>query len=66
MTVRVTLGKGKKDRLTILSHNVLKVLRKYFVAHSQKLLGHHHIKITLIYTHIANDSLLASNSPLDL
>jgi integrase/recombinase XerD len=124
MTVRVNQGKGKKDRLTILSHNVLKVLRKYFVeykpkdylfegqnggkysasssrnvlkqsmkrakitkpatlhtlrhsfathllengvgiAHIQKLLGHHNIKTTLIYTHIANDSLMTIKSPLD-
>ncbi|MDB4087988.1 site-specific integrase [Flavobacteriales bacterium] len=124
MTVRVNQGKGKKDRLTILSHNVLKVLRKYFIeykpkvylfegqnggkysassarnvlkqsmkraninkpatlhtlrhsfathllengvgiAHIQKLLGHHNIKTTLIYTHIANDSLMAIKSPLD-
>lgn len=124
MTVRVNQGKGKKDRLTILSHNVLKVLRKYFIeykpkdylfegqnggkysassarnilkqsmkrakinnsatlhtlrhsfathllengvgiAHIQKLLGHHNIKTTLIYTHIANDSLMSIKSPLD-
>jgi integrase/recombinase XerD len=124
MIVRVNQGKGKKDRLTILSHNVLKVLRKYFVeykpkdylfegqnggkysasssrnvlkqsmkrakitkpatlhtlrhsfathllengvgiAHIQKLLGHHNIKTTLIYTHIANDSLMTIKSPLD-
>ena len=124
MTVSVNQGKGKKDRLTILSHNVLKVLRKYFVeykpkdylfegqnggkysasssrnvlkqsmkrakitkpatlhtlrhsfathllengvgiAHIQKLLGHHNIKTTLIYTHIANDSLMTIKSPLD-
>ena len=125
MTVRVNQGKGKKDRLTILSQNVLIVLREYFVeykpkeflfegknggkyspesarkilktskrranittpgtlhtlrhsfathllengvglAHIQKLLGHQNIKTTLIYTHIANDSLLTIKSPLDL
>lgn len=124
MTVKVRQGKGKKDRLTILSNNVLKVLRKYFVefkptdflfegqnggkysavsarkvlkrsmmkakinksatlhtlrhsfathllengvgiSHIQKLLGHQNIKTTLIYTHIANDSLMAIKSPLD-
>ena len=36
MTVRVNQGKGKKDRLTILSHNVLKLLRKYFVEYKPK------------------------------
>jgi len=124
MTVKVNQGKGKKDRLTILSNNVLKVLRKYFVeykpkeylfegqkggkytassarnvlkqsmkrakinkpatlhtlrhsfathlledgvgiTHIQKLLGHHNIKTTLIYTHIANESLMNIKSPLD-
>jgi site-specific recombinase XerD len=124
MTVRVSQGKGKKDRLTILSHNVLGVLREYFIefkpvdylfegqnggkysagsarkvlkrsmeraklvkpatlhtlrhsfathllengvgiSHIQKLLGHQNIKTTLIYTHIANDSLLKIKSPLD-
>jgi len=124
MTVCVRQDKGKKDRLTILSHNVLKVLRKYFteyepkdylfegqnggkysagsarkvlkgsmakakinksatlptlrhsfathllengvgISHIQKLLGHHNIKTTLIYTHIANESLMTIKSPLD-
>ncbi|MGB1040803.1 MAG: tyrosine-type recombinase/integrase [Flavobacteriales bacterium] len=124
MTVKVNQGKGKKDRLTILSNNVLMVLRKYFVeykpkeylfegqkggkytagsarnvlkqsmkkaninkpatlhtlrhsfathlledgvgiTHIQKLLGHHNIKTTLIYTHIANESLITIKSPLD-
>ena len=35
------------------------------IAHIQKLLGHHNIKTTLIYTHIANDSLMTIKSPLD-
>lgn len=124
MTVHVRQAKGKKDRLTILSSNVLKVLRKYFeeyepkvylfegqnggkysagsarkilktsmtmarinkvatlntlrhsfsthllengvgISHIQKLLGHQNIKTTLIYTYIANDSLIAIKSPLD-
>lgn len=124
MTVSVRQAKGKQDRLTILSANVLKVLRKYFIefnpknflfegqngdkycagsvrkalrrstekarikkqvtphtlrhsfathllengvgiSHIQKLLGHRNIKTTLIYTHIANDSLIAIKSPLD-
>jgi site-specific recombinase XerD len=124
MTVKVIQGKGKRDRLTILSNNVLKVLRKYFkeykpkdflfegqnggkysagsarkvlkksmmkakinknatlhtlrhsfathllengvgISHIQKLLGHQNIKTTLIYTHIANDSLMTIKSPLD-
>ena len=124
MTVKVRQGEGKRDRLTILSNNVLKVLRKYFkeykpkdflfegqnggkysagsarkvlkksmmkakinknatlhtlrhsfathllengvgISHIQKLLGHQNIKTTLIYTHIANDSLMTIKSPLD-
>jgi integrase/recombinase XerD len=124
MTVHVRQAKGKKDRLTILSSNVLKVLRKYFeeykpkvylfegqnggkysagsarkilkrsmtmarinkvatlhtlrhsfathllengvgISHIQKLLGHQNIKTTLIYTYIANDSLIAIKIPLD-
>jgi site-specific recombinase XerD len=35
------------------------------IAHIQKLLGHAHIQTTLIYTKIANDSLLNIQSPLD-
>ena len=124
MTVHVRQAKGKKDRLTILSSKVLKVLQKYFkeykptdylfegqnggkytagsarkvlkrsmqkakinknatlhtlrhsfathllengvgISHIQKLLGHQNIKTTLIYTHIANDSLMTIKSPLD-
>lgn len=35
------------------------------IAHIQKLLGHSNIKTTLIYTHIAKDSLFQVKSPLD-
>ncbi len=35
------------------------------IAHIQKLLGHSNIKTTLIYTHIAKDSLFEIKSPLD-
>lgn len=35
------------------------------IAHIQKLLGHKNIKTTLIYTHIAQDSLFKIRSPLD-
>jgi len=35
------------------------------VAHIQKLLGHSNIKTTLIYTHVAQDSLCKIKSPLD-
>ncbi len=35
------------------------------ISHIQKLLGHHNIKTTLIYTHIANESLMTIRSPLD-
>lgn len=35
------------------------------IAHIQKLLGHSSIKTTLIYTHIAKDSLFKIKSPLD-
>ncbi len=35
------------------------------LAHIQKLLGHNSIKTTMIYTHVANDSLLKIKSPLD-
>ena len=35
------------------------------IAHIQKLLGHSNIKTTLIYTHIAQDSLFTIKSPLD-
>lgn len=35
------------------------------ISHIQKLLGHNSIKTTLIYTHIANDSLMNIKSPFD-
>ena len=35
------------------------------IAHIQKLLGHNSIKTTMIYTHIAKDSLFKIKSPLD-
>ena len=35
------------------------------IVHIQKLPGHTHIQTTLIYTKIANDSLLTIQSPLD-
>ena len=35
------------------------------IAHIQKLLGHTNIKTTLIYTHIAQDSLFRIKSPFD-
>jgi len=37
----------------------------FHLVHIQKLLGHHNIKTTLIYTHIANESLMTIKSPLD-
>lgn len=124
MLIHVREAKGKKDRYTILSQQVLVILRSYYlqfkpadylfegqkggkyssesagkvfkrslkkggvskqatlhtlrhsfathlledgvsVAHIQKLLGHNNIKTTLIYTHIAQDSLYKIKSPLD-
>lgn len=35
------------------------------IAYIQKLLGHNSIKTTMIYTHIANESLIKIKSPLD-
>ena len=35
------------------------------IAHIQKLLGHNNISTTLIYTHIAKDSIQNIKSPLD-
>jgi integrase/recombinase XerD len=35
------------------------------LVHSQKLLGHNIIKSTIIYTYVANDSLMKIKSPLD-
>ncbi len=35
------------------------------IAHIQKLLGHNNIKTTLIYTHIAKDSITNIKSPID-
>jgi integrase/recombinase XerD len=124
MTVYIQQAKGKKDRYSVLSPQVLELLRAYFkkyapkeylfegqnggkytagssakvfkqvllrsrikkratlhtlrhsfathlledgigIAHIQKLLGHNSIKTTLIYTHIANDSLLSIKSPFE-
>jgi integrase/recombinase XerD len=124
MLIHVKGGKGKKDRLTVLSTNVLTLLREYYkkyqpqnylfegqkggkyssesasqvikrslkkakinkpatlhtlrhsfathlledgigIAHIQKLLGHTNINTTLIYTHIAQDSIHNIKSPFD-
>ena len=124
MTIMVKGGKGVKDRLVPLSHNLLSILREYYkkykpkqylfegqnslqysnssanqfikryskragikkkvTAHTfrhsyathllengtdiriiQKLLGHNSIRTTMIYTHVAEQSVLSIQSPLD-
>jgi len=124
MLIHIKGAKGKKDRYTILSEKVLKLLREYYkknkpkdylfegqkggkyssesasqlfkraaikakiskpvtlhtlrhsfathlleegigIVHIQKLLGHSNISTTLIYTHIAKDTLINIKSPLD-
>jgi len=124
MLIHIKGAKGKKDRHTILSENVLQLLREYYrqykpkeylfegqkggkysaesagqlfkravkkaqikkpvtlhslrhsfathlleqgigITHIQKLLGHNNIKTTLIYTHIADESIQKIKSPLD-
>lgn len=67
--------KRSKERAKINKPATLHTLRHSFathllengvgISHIQKLLGHQNIKTTLIYTHIANDSLMAIKSPLD-
>jgi len=58
---------GKNATLHTLRHSFATHLLEngVGVSHIQKLLGHNSIKTTLIYTHIAQDSLYSIKSPLD-
>ena len=58
---------GKRATLHTLRHSFATHLLEdgVSIAHIQKLLGHTSIKTTLIYTHIAKDSLFKIKSPLD-
>ncbi|MFT4661221.1 MAG: integrase/recombinase XerD [Patiriisocius sp.] len=70
------LFKRSLAKAKIGKHATLHTLRHSFathlledgvgVGHIQKLLGHSNIKTTLIYTQIAQDSLLRIKSPLDV
>jgi len=67
--------KRSMKKAKVNKHATLHTLRHSFathlledgvsIVHIQKLLGHSNIKTTLIYTHIAQDSLFKIKSPLD-
>jgi site-specific recombinase XerD len=75
--VLVRRGKGAKDRATLLPRSLVQPLQKQLVsvrellrtaarsAGLEKLLDHHDVRTTMIYTHVVNRGPFGVKSPLD-